>query len=95
MYRNTGTLKAFSLPCIMLCDHLSNTRLICTTSDFLFSQHCLQYPRNVDYQPIVMNAFGVVALNSWKNKEINLYSDHTKRKRQVLAFAAKPPHAVV
>ena len=35
-----------------------------------------------------MNSFGITVLESRKNKEIDLYSDYTKNKLQVLAFAA-------
>ena len=40
------------------------------------------------FQPSVVSSFGITALESRKNKEINLYSDYTKNKLQALAFVA-------
>ena len=39
-------------------------------------------------QSIMMGSFGITALDSRKRKEINLYSDYTKNRLQVLAFTA-------
>ena len=40
------------------------------------------------FQTSVVSSFGITALESRKNKEINLYSDYTKNKLQALAFVA-------
>ena len=40
------------------------------------------------FQTSVVSNFGITALESRKNKEINLYSDYTKNKLQALAFVA-------
>ena len=70
------------------------TCLVRTTSEYIYiyliSQHCLHSPRNGSpkFQTSVVSRFGITALESRKNKEINLYSDYTKNKPQALAFAA-------
>ena len=69
----------------------AKTHLVCTSSEFfLISQHYLYCPRNGSpkFQPSVVSSFGITALESRKNKEINLYRDYTKNKLQALAFAA-------
>ena len=66
------------------------THLVRTTSDFfLISQHYLHCPRNGSpkFQSSVVSSFGITAIESRKNKEIDLYSDYTKNKLQALAFA--------
>ena len=40
------------------------------------------------FQPSVMCSFEITVLESRRNKEIDLYSNYTKNKLQVLAFAA-------
>ena len=39
------------------------------------------------FQPSVVSSCGITALDSRKNKEIDLYSDYTKNKLQAFAFA--------
>ena len=69
----------------------ANTYLVLQPPNiFLIPQHYLHSPRNGSpkFQPSVVSSFGIIALESRKNKEINLYSDYTKNKLQTLAFAA-------
>ena len=55
---------------------------------FLFTHCYLQCRRNGSpkFQPSVVCSFEISALESRKNKEINLYSDYTKNILQALAF---------
>ena len=55
----------------------AKTRLVRTTSEFLFI-----------FSALLMSSSGIIALDSRKSKEINLYSDYTENKLQALTFAA-------
>ena len=66
----------------------AKTRLV-RTINFLFTQHYWQCPRNGSpkFQPSVVCSFEIIALDSWKSKIIDLYSDYTENKLQALTLA--------
>ena len=39
------------------------------------------------FQPIVVSSFGIIVLDSRKNKGINLYSNYADNKLEVIKFA--------
>ena len=69
----------------------AKTRLVRTIKKyFLFTQQYQLCPRNgtPKFQPFVVRSFGIISLDSRKSKVIDLYSDYTKNKLQVLTFTA-------
>ena len=84
--------RILAIQSLIKCDRLSKnpTSLHNFKNYFLFTHHYLQCPRNGSpkFQPSVVCSFEITALESRKNKEIDLYSDYTKNKLQVLTLAA-------
>ena len=75
----------------LICDPLSkNPHSLHNFQFFLFSKHYLQCLRS-GYSKFQLNqasSFEVIALDSRASKKIDLYSNHTENKLQVLTFAA-------
>ena len=73
------------IPVCTICDRLSKNPTCLhnfrNVFFFLFTQYYLQLPS-------VVSSFGIIALDSRKSKIIDLYSDYTENKLQVLTFVA-------
>jgi len=78
--------SSFCYICYTKCDHLSKNypKLIVLSYSTLFSLSREWFSK---ISALGKSSVGITVLESKKNKEINLYSDYTKSKLQVLAFA--------
>ena len=72
----------------IICNRLSKNPTCLHSLNFFL--YYLQCPRNGSpkFQPSVVSSFGIIVIDSRKSKIIDLYSDYTDNKLQVLTFAA-------